>query len=149
MAGLGAGPLPGGLGQVPGGWGQVPGGPGSALGGVGAIPGAIVPSSRFPVTSRYATTPIAGFVDAAGVTHPYLRRRLVPPPEQFAAIGEHTVTQSDRLDRLAATYLGDPEQYWLLCDANRATTPDTLTATPGRRLRITLPAGVPGPAPYA
>ena len=41
-------------------------------------------------------------------------------------------------------YLGDPEQFWRLCDANGAMRPDELTETVGRRLRITLPEGVPG-----
>jgi hypothetical protein len=33
---------------------------------------------------------------------------------------------------------------WRLCDANGAMRPDELTETPGRRLRITLPEGIPG-----
>ena len=45
-------------------------------------------------------------------------------------------------------YLGDPEQFWRVCDANRAMRPDELTETIGRRLRITLPEGIPG-APNA
>ena len=53
-------------------------------------------------------------------------------------------SQGDRLDNLAARYLGDPEQFWRLCDANGAMRPDELTQTSARRLRITLPEGVPG-----
>ena len=74
----------------------------------------------------------------------YLRRRFVPPPERFALLQEHVVTQGDRLDNIAAHYLGDPEQFWRICDANRAMRPDELTETIGRRLRITLPEGIPG-----
>ncbi|MFL5804527.1 MAG: hypothetical protein ACJ8CR_22625 [Roseiflexaceae bacterium] len=45
---------------------------------------------------------------------------------------------------LPAGYLDDPEQFWRICDANRAMRPDELTETVGRRLRITLPEGIPG-----
>ena len=53
-----------------------------------------------------------------------------------------------RLDNLAAEYLGDPEQFWRICDANGVLRPDELTDTIGRRIRITLPDGIPG-APNA
>jgi hypothetical protein len=54
------------------------------------------------------------------------------------------VVAGDRLDNLAARHLGDPQQYWRICDANRAVRPDELIETLGRALRITLPEGVPG-----
>ena len=44
----------------------------------------------------------------------------------------------DRLDNITANYLGDPEQFWLLCDANNAMHPDELTAQIGQKLRIPL-----------
>ena len=75
----------------------------------------------------------------------YLRRRFVPQPTRFALLKEHVVVQNDRLDNLAAKYIGDPEQYWRLCDANDAMRPDELIETIGRRLRITLPEGIPAP----
>lgn len=95
-------------------------------------------------TSRYFGLEIADHVGADGVVRPYLRRRFVPPPERFALLTEHLVTGGDRLDRVTATYLTDPEQFWRLCDANRAMRPDELTEIVGRRLRITLPEGIPG-----
>ena len=55
------------------------------------------------------------------------------------------MTQGERADHLSAQYLGDPEMFWLIADANRAFDPADLTATPGTRVRITLPAGLPGP----
>ncbi|HEX5724714.1 MAG TPA: hypothetical protein VFX98_04565, partial [Longimicrobiaceae bacterium] len=73
----------------------------------------------------------------------YLRRRFVPPPERFALLHEHRVQQGERLDVLTARYLGDPEQFWRLCDANAALRPAELEEE-GRTVRITLPAGVPG-----
>ena len=68
----------------------------------------------------------------------------MPPPELFALLQEHTVVEGDRLDNLAASYIGDPSLYWRICDANGAMRPDELTETPGTRLRITLPEGVQG-----
>ena len=59
-------------------------------------------------------------------------------------LGEHVVVAGDRLDNLAAQVLGDPEQFWRLCDANGAMLPDELLEI-GRALRITMPEGIPGP----
>jgi hypothetical protein len=98
----------------------------------------------FSITSRYYNTPTLQLETAAGKTIVYLRRRFVPPPERFALLQEHTVTEGDRMDNLAAQYLGDPEQFWRICDANGAIRPEELTETIGRRLRITLPEGIPG-----
>lgn len=56
---------------------------------------------------------------------------------------EHAVTQGERLDNINARYLGDPEQFWRLCDANGVLHPRELEEV-GRILRITLPEGIPG-----
>jgi hypothetical protein len=98
----------------------------------------------FPITSRYYNVPTATLETAAHKTIAYLRRRFVPPPERFETIFEHTVTQGERLDQIAAAEAGDPEQFWRIADANRAMQPDDLTQPVGRRLRITLPEGIPG-----
>ena len=98
----------------------------------------------FPPTSRYHGIAAAQLTLPDGTTIAYLRRRFVPPPENFALLQEHIVAAGDRLDNLAARYLGDPLQYWRICDANRAMRPDELTATAGLLLRITLPEGIPG-----
>jgi hypothetical protein len=74
----------------------------------------------------------------------YVRRRFLPPPDRFALLQEHEVKQGDRLDNITARYLGDPEQFWRVADANNALDPVELTDTEGRRLRITLPEGIPG-----
>lgn len=74
----------------------------------------------------------------------YLRRRFVPAAERFSLLQEHVVTDNERLDTIANHYLGDPERFWQLCDANNAIRPDELTETVGRRIRITLPEGIPG-----
>jgi hypothetical protein len=97
----------------------------------------------FPPTSRYYGLPTATLVAADGRILAYLTRRLLPPSERFALVKEHVVAQGDRLDNLAAQYFGDPEQYWRLCDANNALRPQDLTEAIGRRLRVTLPEGLP------
>jgi hypothetical protein len=98
----------------------------------------------FPPTSRYFNIETATFEGRDGRAHTFLRRRFVPPPERFSTLLEHVVVQGDRLDNITARYLGDPLQFWRVCDANRAMRPDELTETIGRRLLITLPEGVPG-----
>ena len=97
----------------------------------------------FPVTSRYYGIDTATMQTADGRTIIYMKRRFVPSANRFALLQEHTVTQAERLDNIAAQYLGDPEAFWRICDANNAMRPDNLTATIGRRLRITLPEGIP------
>ena len=99
----------------------------------------------FPPTSRYSGIDTATLETAAGQTVRYLLRRFVPGPERFALLHEHMVTEGERLDTITARYLGDPEQFWRVCDANNAMNPSDLTASVGRRLRITMPEGIAGP----
>ena len=99
----------------------------------------------FPPTSRYYGLATTSLTSADGRTVNYLRRRFVPQSSRFALLKEHVVADNDRFDNLAARYIGDAEQYWRLCDANNAIRPDELIETIGRRLRITLPDGVPAP----
>jgi hypothetical protein len=98
----------------------------------------------FPITSRYFSTPTAKLEQPAGTTIVYLRRRIVPPPENFALLQEYVVKAGDRLDNIANEFLDDPEQFWRIADANNAMQPDDLTRPVGRVLRITLPEGIPG-----
>jgi hypothetical protein len=100
--------------------------------------------ASFAPTSRYANVETASYVDADGREIVYVRRRFVGPPERFADIAEHVVSEGDRLDNVTAEHLGDPEQFWRVCDANGALRPDELTEELGRALRITLPEGIPG-----
>jgi hypothetical protein len=97
-----------------------------------------------PPTSRYFNLATATCVSRDGEETLYLRRRFVPHPERLAPLGEHVVALGDRLDNVAAHHLGDPEQFWRIADANRALRPEELVEHVGRRLRITLPDGVPG-----
>lgn len=101
-------------------------------------------ASPFPPGSRYAGLPLAT-VEVDGVPVRYVRRRFVPPAARLAAIGEHAVTEGERVDTVAAAELGDPELFWRLADANTVLHPAEAVDPVGRRLRITLPEGVPGP----
>lgn len=98
-----------------------------------------------PPTSRYARVGTAVHVTSRGEEIAHLRRRFVPRPEGFHVLHQHVVVQGERHDTLAAVFLGDPEQFWRLCDGNGVIRPEELTETPGHRVRITLPEGVPGP----
>ncbi len=99
-------------------------------------------TTTFPPASRYYQTATAQYTTPDGRVIVYLQRRFVPSADNFTTLAEHTVTQGERLDNIAAQALGDPEQFWRICDANNAMRPDDLTATPGRILRITLPEGI-------
>jgi hypothetical protein len=101
-------------------------------------------NTQFPTESRYHGIGTATLETSDGRIILYLRRRFVPPPEQFTLIQEHTVAQGDRLDNIASQYLVNPELFWQVCDANNAIRPEELIETIGRKLRITLPEGIPG-----
>ncbi|MEU9608448.1 LysM domain-containing protein [Streptomyces sp. NPDC048057] len=94
----------------------------------------------FEPSSRYHAVPTATRTLADGRTVTYLRRRFLPQSDELTGVGEHVVKAGERLDHIAARRYGDPEQSWRIADANRAVRPDDLTAPPGRRLRIALPA---------
>jgi len=98
-----------------------------------------------PASSRYTAVETAVLVRGGGTGVAYLRRRFVPDPSRFETLLEHPVTEGERLDNLTAAYLDDPEQFWRLCDANRAIRPTELTDELGESIRITLPEGIAGP----
>ncbi len=114
------------------------------------IQAGVVPSVSFPTDSRYYNSPTLQYTAPNGQMIAYLARRFVPQPgaPNYATVAQHTVTRGDRLDLIAAKYLGDPLMFWLLCDANGAIRPNALIATPGSVIAITMPQGVPG-APSA
>jgi nucleoid-associated protein YgaU len=106
----------------------------------------VVPPVTFPTDSRYYGFGVQYYNAPNGQVIAYLARRIVPQPgaPNFATINQYTVHQGDRLDLIAAKYLGDPLMAWLICDANGAIRPQDLIAAPGRVLAITTPQGVPG-----
>ncbi|MDQ3318214.1 MAG: LysM domain-containing protein [Actinomycetota bacterium] len=97
----------------------------------------------FEPTSRYHDVETARMTVGDGRGGPrvisYKRRRFVPPGSGMTTLAEHTVAQGDRLDNLAARYVGDPEQFWRICDANGVLRPEELTEEVGRVVRIGLP----------
>lgn len=73
-----------------------------------------------------------------------MKRRFLPQPGDLAQMQSYSTVQGDRLDVIASRYLGDPELFWRICDANGAMRPSSLTDTAGQTLRICLPAGITG-----
>jgi hypothetical protein len=97
----------------------------------------------FEPTSRYAgmKTATVSVPDGSGGAREvtYVLRRFLPPPGAATALARHTVVQGDRLDTIAARYLGDPLQFWRICDAEGAMDPFELTSEPGRTLVVPVP----------
>ena len=106
----------------------------------------VVPQVTFPTDSRYYGFSVQQYTAPDGQVVPYLARRIVSQPgaPNYATINQVTVQQGDRLDQIAAKYLGDPLMAWLICDANGAMKPYDLVKTPGTVLNITTPQGIPG-----
>ena len=93
----------------------------------------------FEHTSRYCHLKTVKFTTREGRVIAYKRRRFLPQAETMALLVEVTVTQGDRLDLVAAQTLGDPEQFWRICDANNTMNPLELTSEPGRTIRVPVP----------
>jgi len=92
----------------------------------------------FSVNSRYLSIETAKWRDSNDREVIYLKRRFVPAPRGALDKVEHVITQDERLDNITARYLGNPEQFWRLCDMNNAMHPEELTNTIGKRLRINI-----------
>ena len=93
----------------------------------------------FPRTSRYYNIEIVKYVTADQREIVYLRRRFLPRTNNSVIIAEHSVVEGDRLDNVTAQYLGDPEQFWRICDANNRMHPLDLASEPGSPIRIARP----------
>jgi hypothetical protein len=98
----------------------------------------------FTSTSRYYGMDTETLTAADGTTIIYLKRRFLPSTDGFQLLQLHAVTQGERLDNIAAKFLGDPELFWRIADANGAMRPEELVETVGRQLKITLPQGIRG-----
>jgi hypothetical protein len=94
-------------------------------------------------SSRYYGSPVQQLVLADGTPVMYLARRIVPQASTYQSTRTYVIVDGDRLDNLAATFLGDPLLFWMICDANSATDPDELAAQAGRQLAIPVPAATP------
>ena len=100
-------------------------------------------SGPFDPTSRYSDIPLGTLQTPRGPIV-YVTRRFLPSNAQAGALQTHTVMQSERLDTIAARYLGDPRQFWRVCDANDVLRPGDLTAVPGTALNIPVARGIVG-----
>ena len=96
-----------------------------------------LPSSRYYGSSTLTLT----LPDGTPVQ--YLQRRILPQASIYQATQSYVVVDGDRLDNLAAKFLGDPLLFWMICDANGAVDPDDLTAQVGRSIQIPLSSGIP------
>lgn len=95
----------------------------------------------FDPASRYYNLETRVLTGPDGREVRYVTRRFLPPADAGRVFVEHVVTEGDRLDHLAARYLGDTELFWQLADINNAMQPEELTAEIGRRLRVALLPG--------
>jgi hypothetical protein len=92
--------------------------------------------------SRYYGAQTEPFTLPDGTTVTYLARRIIPQAATYTATRSYVIVDGDRLDNLASRFLGDPQLYWMICDANGATDPDDLTAQAGRTIVIPVASGV-------
>lgn len=86
--------------------------------------------------SRYENVADAVYAGTNGRKILYKRLRPIPLPPGFQT---YKVAAADRLDLIAFHFYQDPEQYWRICDANRALLPEDLVSEPGTRLRVPQP----------
>lgn len=101
-----------------------------------------IPATPFGPSSRYANVAIGQY--SAGTGEPpvaYVLRRFIPQARDIPLATRHTVRDGDRIDVLAAHYLGDVELTWRVADANAVTDMLELTAHAGMRIVIPLPPG--------
>ena len=91
----------------------------------------------FAANSRYASLPTytVTLPDGRQVTAVRL-----PLPQAGPPVGYHPRREGDRLDLLAARYLGDATMFWRLCDTANTPVADALAA---RDLIGIPPAGHP------
>lgn len=94
----------------------------------------------FEPSSRYANIENANLlVNGGKKLIAYKKRRFLPDGEVLPFVQEIIITAGDRLDLIAARILGDPEQFWYICDANNAMHPLDLTIEPSKILKIARP----------
>lgn len=90
--------------------------------------------------SRYENIADTTCTAKDGRTIRYKRMRLIPrgslPQRLFTS-----VEQGERPDLLAFRTIGDPEQFWRLCDLNLVQRPADLTAEPGALVAVPAPEG--------
>ena len=84
--------------------------------------------------SRYKSMPTYETIDSKGRT---VKAVVLPLPTEPNPAGEHKLLEGQRLDHLAAQYLGDPTAFWRICDVNNVMHPDELMVI-GERILIPI-----------
>jgi hypothetical protein len=97
-------------------------------------------------SSRYYGTGVEQITLPSGTVVSYLSRRIIPPSSVYTQTQNYSVVAGDRLDNLAARFLGDPILFWMIADANGVEDANELTAEPGRVILIPLVSGIPAGA---
>ena len=90
----------------------------------------------FEPESRYAEVDEATREQPGGREVAYKRRRFIPNRQEGPGLAEAKLEASDRLDHVAAETLGDPRQYWRICDANGVMNPREIDEERGVQLTI-------------
>lgn len=95
--------------------------------------------------SRYDGVPTAtaSVSDSGGGVRDvaYLLARTPRDPAATTPMAWHRVLADDRVDLVATRYLGDPQAWWRICDANAALDPDALVGSRNEGAVIVI--GVP------
>jgi hypothetical protein len=92
----------------------------------------------FDSTSRYSAIRTVTLTAADGRAIAYKQRRFLPQAGALRVLVDVTLTQGDRLDLVAARTIGDPRQFWRICDANDTMNPFDLEEV-GLELRVPVP----------
>ena len=94
----------------------------------------------FETNSRYVNIEDAS-IEINGEEKAFKKRRFLPQGDDMTMLQEVRVEEGDRLDMLAARLLGDPEQFWYICDSNNTMHPLELTSNIGSQIWIARPWG--------
>jgi len=94
-------------------------------------------------SSRYYGNAVEQASLPDGTEVAYLSRRIIPPISTYTRTQDYSVVAGDRLDNLAARFLGDPILFWMIADANGTSDPEELVSVPGRIIQIPLVSGIP------
>lgn len=97
-------------------------------------------------SSRYCASAINHYTKPDGTHVVWLARRILPQPAIYLSVQNYLVVENDRIDNLAARFLGDPLLFWMICDANGVSDPDELTMQKGRTILIPLASAIPAGA---
>jgi nucleoid-associated protein YgaU len=110
------------------------------------IAASALPETSYGTSSRYYGLRVLEYQAPDGRVIRYVKRRFIPQSSAFPKLVSHSVQQGDRIDTIAARYLGDPLFYWRIADANLTVRPDEVLID-GKSIKIPLPATTPSGLP--